>query len=297
MKRKRILFFTCEIVLAIILALFGVLSLKKGYVPLFLASGAGVAICSFFIGYYHSALPKPKKDKKTPSKKTSVNTITFWVVLALILLINQSIGIVDLLPDFISYLIIASVLNKAAYKAPGFSEARSAFLKLALVNALKLPALIILTASRTTNTLGNDMTTIMSLSFAVFEFIFLISAVRSLFDSLFRLGQRTDAHSLIRPIRIFGFVIQPDSIKTTSLVYAVMRCIFEFFPDLFLLTGTAGDGFTIVTMRPGYPISILFTQVVGNIFGIVWLILISKYLLAIRKEGKFSAALDALELG
>lgn len=297
MKKKHLLFFITEICCTVALALLAALSLKKGYTALFLTSVVGICISSLLIGLYKGSLPKTKKDKKTLKKQKTKKQSGFWLTVSIVLLINQSIGIVDLLPDFIAYLIIARTLNYAAYKAPGFSEARSAFLKLALVNFLKFPALILLAGSRTVNTMGNDLTSVMSLSFAVMEFIFLISAVKNLFEALFRLGERTEATSLIRPIRLFGFIIPVDFIKGFTLVYAVTRCIFEFLPDLFLLTGTAGDGFTIVTIRIGYPIFIVITQLVGNLMGILWLVMITKYLRAVHKEGKFLLSLDAIEQG
>lgn len=295
MKRKQFLFFTCEIICMASLILLGILSLKKDYTVLFFMSAAGIALCSFIIGFYKGTLPKNKKAKTPAFSKKGRRTGGFWLFAALLLLINQSIGIVDLLPDFISYLIIARFLSKAAYKAPGFSEARAAFLKLALTNALKFPAMIIITASRTANTTGNDLTAVMSLSFSVVELIFLISAIKNLFDALFRLGERTEAISLIRPIRLLGIKIHAEAIKTITLVYAVTRCIFEFFPDLFLLTGTLGDGFTVVTVRIGYPISIILTQLIGGIFGVVWFFVILKYFIAVHKEGKFNSALDSIE--
>ena len=295
MKRKHFLFFTCEIVFITLLALLGILSLKKEYTSLFFMSFAGIVVCSFLVGFYKGSIAKHKKVKTRVLSKTKRNASGFWLFGALLLLINQSIGIVDLLPDFISYIIIARFLSRAAYKAPGFSEARAAFLKLALVNALKLPALMIITVSRTGNTLGNDLTAVMSLSFAVVEFIFFLSAVKNLFDALFRLGERTDAASLIKPVSLFGIKIRSEAIKVITLVFAITKCVFEFFPDLFLLTGTAKDGFTIITVRIGYPISIILTQLVGTVFGIFWFVLITKYLIAVRKEGKFNSALDSVE--
>ncbi len=294
MKKKHILFFITETVCIIALLLLAAISIKNEYTPLFLMAILGIAVCSLFIGYYKGSIPKTQRPTAHPEKKARRRG-AFGIVLSLILLANQSIGIVDLLPDFISYLIIASTLSYAAYKAPGFDDAKVAFLKLALINALKFPALIILAGSRTVNATGNDLTTVMSLSFAVVEFIFLISAIKHLFDALFRLGERTDASSLIKPIRVLGFRMPAELLKSVTMAFAVTRCIFEFLPDLFLLTGTAGDGFTIVTVRAGYPIFTALGQLIGNLFGVIWLVLMLKYLKGVKKEGRFYSALDSIE--
>ncbi len=291
MKKKHLMFFIAEIACTVMLVLLAILSLKKDYTPLFLASIVGISVCSLLMGYYKASLPKAERTKKDLGDKPARKISSFWLVVSLLLLINQSIGIVDLLPDYISYLIIARALSRASYKAPNFSEAKSAFLKLALVNALKFPALILTVMSTT----GNDLTAVMSLSFAVIEFIFLLSAIKNLFDALFRLGERTEALSLIRPLRFLGFKIPVEFLRSLTMIFAVTRCLFEFIPDLYTLTGTTGDGFTIVTMRVGYPLSIIFTQLVGTLLGLVWIFFMLKYLYRIRKEGKLYAALDMIE--
>lgn len=291
MKKKPLLFFTSEIACTVVLIMLAALSIKKGYTPLFLASVIGLSVCSLLIGFYKASMPKAKRTAGSSVDPVTRRLGGFWLVISLFLLINQSIGIVDLLPDYIPYLIIAKALSYASYKAPNFSEARSAFLKLALVNALKFPALVLTVISTT----GNDLTAVMSLSFAVIEFVLLFSAIKNLFDALFRLGERTEAESLIRPLGFLGFRIPVEFLRGLTVVYAAARCLFEFLPDLFTLTGTAGDGFTVVTMRAGYPISIIATQLIGTLLGLVWIFFILKYLLRIRKEGKFRVALDNIE--
>ena len=60
------------------------------------------------------------------------------ITLSLILLFNISLGVLDLLFDFVAYFILASQLKEAARRATYFAEATDALRKLALLNLLSI---------------------------------------------------------------------------------------------------------------------------------------------------------------
>ena len=90
---------------------------------------------------------KTQKAKKTYS----------LLIFAAILLFNPNVNVIDPLPDFIAYFIIARLLIFAENDAPYFAEARSAFLRLGYLNLAKLPALLLIVSIRRVNTLDNDV--------------------------------------------------------------------------------------------------------------------------------------------
>ena len=63
---------------------------------------------------------------------------------ALVLLCNPNIHVIDILPDFIAYFIIFSLLSEAADLAPHFAQARDSAKKLALIGLFKIPAAFLL---------------------------------------------------------------------------------------------------------------------------------------------------------
>ena len=226
----------------------------------------------------------PKREKKLI--KSSL------VILALVFLANTSFGILDLMPDFIAYLILARQFSKAAERAPYFEEARLAFRKLALITGMRLPILIVIAAERTGDTYGFDIYAVASLAFFVIETVFILSAVKNLFEGLFRLGERTDAAALINDIHVAkGSDMATDTFRLLTYISIIGRGFLGMLPDLFRLTGTDERGYQ-TTVSPAYPYVFICCHLIGMVIGIFWLVVAIKYVIAIRNEGLYSQALN-----
>ena len=92
-------------------------------------------------------------------KKLSFGLIIFSVIL----LFNTNIGIFDLLPDAVAYVILARQFKRASERAPFFAEACDAFKKLATVTLLKYPASLLSAISGTSG--GGDMAALFAVTF------------------------------------------------------------------------------------------------------------------------------------
>ena len=79
-------------------------------------------------------------------KKTKNHYLRIGI--ALILLCNPNIHIIDILPDFIAYFLIFSVVCEAAGLSPHFAEARDAAKRLAILGLFKIPASFLAMAAR-----------------------------------------------------------------------------------------------------------------------------------------------------
>lgn len=213
------------------------------------------------------------------------------IILSLALLVNTPFSIIDPLPDFIAYIILFRQLKSSAERAPYFAEARGAFGKLALTSALKFVALLIVASSSTSYTYGYDMYAVASWSFGAFEIIFSVSAVKNLFEALFRLGERTDAGALIRDIDVAaGSKMSVDTFKLLTFVFAVARPLLAAVPDLFRLTELT-DGGSIRAVSPYYGYVLSACQIIGAAIGVFWLVVAIKYVIAVKKEGQYQNAL------
>lgn len=223
-------------------------------------------------------------------KKLSFGLIIFSVLL----LFNTNIGIFDLLPDTIAYIILARQLKRASERAPFFAEACDAFKKLAIVTFLKYPASLLSALSGTDSGRG-DMAALFAITFSVFEIIYSINAVKYLFDGLYRLGERTDATALISPFNVTAETsMATDTLRFFTYVFAVAKCVFQAIPDMFRLTRVGEDGFTLVTISAGYPISVLLTQLFGLIIGVFWMVITISYINSVKKQGQFDNALEMI---
>ncbi len=212
------------------------------------------------------------------------------LISALAMLFNPNINIIDILPDFIGYLIIARLMIHAARRVPFFEEARLGFLKLALLSFAKYPAFILMVMIRGKNTLDNDVITLFSFGFAIAELILAVSAVNNLFAGLSYLGRRTGAPSVI------GKEPSSDFLRTLTIVFTVAKCVLYSLPEFLLLT-TAGDAGSPTSMMPAarfYPAAMLFAQVLGYAIGAAWLAFFVRYITKIKSSGEFYPAVMQL---
>ena len=222
-------------------------------------------------------------------KKISFGLIIFSVIL----LFNTNIGIFDLLPDTVAYIILARQLKRASERAPFFAEACDAFKKLIIVTLLKYPASMLSAISGTSG--GGDMAALFAITFSAFEIVYSIKAIKNLFDGLYRLGERTDATALISPFKVSRETCMAvDTLRFFTYTLAVSKCIFQAIPDMFRLTRVGEDGFSLITVSAGYPISLMLTQLFGAVIGIFWLVIIIKYISSVKKQGQFDVALEMI---
>ena len=234
---------------------------------------------------------------------------------ALLLLANPNIHIIDILPDFIAYFLIFSVVSEAADLAPHFAQAKDACKRLALLCLFKIPASFIIVSLRSSNTQDMNLIPTFAIIFAVFEMILAYTLIFRISEGLFYLGERSDATALISPFRVRvstdteggkevsskgisaarGYL--PEALRGVSLVFIFVKCFSSFVPEMLLLTrkqeyvGDLSGQFALVRL---YPYALIFAIGLTLAVGIYWLVLASAYLKAIKKEGKFLPALLSL---
>ena len=226
----------------------------------------------------------------------------FLLFLSLLLLINPSVQVVDIFPDFIAYFIILKRISYAADRAPYFAEAKSALSKLALISILKLPAYFVVVFARSGNVGDTDIYALFAFSFAFVEAIFSVIAIYYLFEGAFYLGQRTEAISLIRPFSINRKgtrVTSPETLKNLLYFFAVYKCAAYGLPELLLLTKTVTESqlqnyFNITKL---YPYTILFAIISVLVIGIIALGRTRAYIRQASSTVSLRAALDSLVIG
>lgn len=220
-----------------------------------------------------------------------------WVILGLVLLFIPNVNVVDFLPDFIAYFIFAGVLSYGVGKVPYFEEARSSFIRLGIINLMRVPAMIMVNFIRMENQADTDIFAMMTLLFGIIETIYLIPAIVNLFDALFYLGERTDADSTIKPIYLFGKIkVETSTVKETAYFFTVARAVLALLPEFCLMSMTAENGTNLVLhpYAPFYPIVFILCYSLSLIIGAVWLAFTVKYISKIGNSGQYYFAIDSL---
>ena len=112
------------------------------------------------------------------------------IFIALLFLANPNIHIIDILPDFIAYFLIFSVISEATGLAPHFSQAKEACKKLAILCLLKIPASFITVSVRSRNIQDANLIPTFAIIFSVFEIILAYTLIYHTSEGLFYLGER-----------------------------------------------------------------------------------------------------------
>ncbi|MBQ7332967.1 MAG: hypothetical protein IJW38_01290 [Clostridia bacterium] len=220
------------------------------------------------------------------------------IVLSLVFLLNPNIQVVDLLPDFVAYFIIARLLEKPSIQAPYFEEARSSAIKLAFISLAKIPAFLLAVFIRSKNTLDNDIFPMLSLIFATLEIIFSLGLIKNIFSAFFHLGERGTASALITPFAVTKngkLQMRPEDLRGFTVFFAVAKCLLYTVPEFLLLSKTAENGtITPSPLSRYYPITLSIAFALGLAVGIIWFMRSKKFLNAVVTEGEFESSLKFL---
>ncbi len=231
---------------------------------------------------------------KTKTKKPKGSTL---MLIALLILANPNIRVLDIFPDFIAYIFIIKHISYAAPRVPYFDEAKSNFVKLAWFSAIKIPGYILLRIIRMGDLSDSDIFALFSFTFGVIEAVLLIIAINSLFRALFYLGERSEASSILSSFNISKKKkMIPDALRVLSIVFSIYKCAMYALPEMLLLTKTVSSGEIATTFNVArlYPYVIVFAVITVSIFGIITALRFNKYINAIKHEGKFKESIDAL---
>lgn len=216
----------------------------------------------------------------------------FWLsVLCAVCLAVPSFNIIDIFPDFIAYIILARIFARYAELVPHFAEAKESFTRLAIISAMKIPALILMVMTMGS---GGDSVALFTLVFTVLELMLLFPAISNAFSALYYVGERGDCPATISR---FGCGTRPDDVKKLSYIFVALKGILGFIPDTFLLTratDTSEEVVKALKIRMAFPAATAACMAVTLVLGIIWAGFTCKYALAIAKEGKLGEAARAI---
>ena len=218
------------------------------------------------------------------------------ITIALIFLFNPNVHMIDVLPDFVAYIIIASMLGYAKDRAPYFEEARSGFIKLAIVSALKVPAYFVITMARSGNVHDYDVRTLFAFAFGVIELWFSLALISNLYSALVYLGERSESGTLIRPFAVGkrGKTSTVDGLKLLTTLFVIVKCAGYALPELLVLTNLVSVGQVAFNFAKYYPYTIVIALPLILIFGIFWMRRCKCYARAVIDAGDFKSSLDSL---
>lgn len=217
------------------------------------------------------------------------------IIFALILIINPNINIVDLLPDFVGYVILIRAISTAALTAPYFAEAKTYLTRLMWLSVLRVPAFLIITTARNQNAADGDIIVLMTLVFTVAEVLLLVFAISNLFSGIFYMGERCDTPSLISDFAVIGKKCSSvEALRNSAYAFAIIKTSLNLLPELLRLTKTVevGSNEYVQHLSAFYPWILVISIAISLTIGIFFVKYAKKYLLSVGNS--FENAVDTM---
>ena len=227
-------------------------------------------------------------------KKKSNNIIPWsYIAVALIFLFNPNIGLVDILPDFVGYLLLVIALSRVAAIDDRISAAHALLVRLVYITLVRF-ALLFITFSVIPFT--DRATSMLLFSFVcdVLEVMALVPAMIKLSDGIFYLSERHGGEAAYLRARRTNKTVT-EKARNTAVVFAVAKAFFGTLPEFSTLS--AHEGWNETAWGRMYQYIGMF-RVIGIvfslIFGIIFLCRTLKYLSLLKKENEFLKRLSAV---
>lgn len=185
----------------------------------------------------------------------------------LIFLFNPCYNIIDVIPDFIGYILIIFFLSKWRDINSRFSRARRHLIYLAYVSASKIVTLL---ASMFVPDKG--ILLIFSTVYFVAELILMLIAFNSLFDGFLQSATIYDGSAVAEKIGMT---------KTITIIFIIVHNVFNLLPELSFLYIDELEGYVLMPYKNSITI---VTMVISLAFGIVWLVYMFKFKKALLKD-------------
>lgn len=164
-----------------------------------------------------------------------------YILAGLLVLANPNIGIIDILPDFIGFLLIIKGLSTSVVFIPALNSAEKKLWKMFIVSVIKVLMSFILLKDIHT------MPLLLAFSFAVIELIILLPALNDLFEGIFYVAMRFSGRSAIHSKTKSKIVRDPvtgrrelkeveidrgGKVKRAALIFIIYRTVLSILPTL-----------------------------------------------------------------
>lgn len=201
------------------------------------------------------------------------------LIIGALFLSNPYFGAIDYLPDFIGLLLISSAIKPLAEISPSAEASRSFINKAAAVSffqiTLLFPFLSIISSEPSFNLLY-------SFSFAVLRIIFLIPAIRELFNAL-----RYFSSKALSSIKSIGFA------NVSTQAFLIFHCVMSVLPEtVYLAVDEYGLYSDVIFPNAQYRTGIMFLcAAIVLVVGLIWFIEALVFLSHLKKNKPFNEAI------
>jgi hypothetical protein len=172
----------------------------------------------------------------------------------------------------LGYLFLILALTPLVQTVPHFEEAQTGFRKMLYVSLLKIPVGLYVLSLLAASPRDLPVFAVLALGFGVLEFLFLLPALRNLFDGFFALSTRFDISEADElPRGTLG------GLRLITVLFFAVRILAGALPSFTLLGGDDGLGGLVIDTSRFVPLTAI-ALLVAFVFAILWLSRMLPYL-------------------
>ncbi len=213
--------------------------------------------------------------------------------MSMIFLFNPNVNIIDVLPDFIGYILLCIAITNFADINDTMSEALQMFKKLIIIDAAKIVAILWVFGLSVISE-RNSSLMLWSFAFGVLEIVFAAPAFAKLFAGITSLGYLHDNTSVLGTGH-HGNKSRTDKIRQFTVIFIVLKATMSFLPELSDLTSTEyyeNAGLFSLYRYIGIMRLLAFLPVL--VVGVIWLINVLAYFKRVDNDKPFVEAIEEI---
>lgn len=199
-----------------------------------------------------------------------------YIIAGVVFLFNPMISILDVLPDFIGYLLILAGIYKLADMTNKMENIHKNLLYLIGISLLRTILSVVITTS------DKILVLIFVFVFAVFETIFMINVFNKIFDGIEDIGIRFNGTATFNKI---------SELRTLTYIFIIIRNLFTVIPEFRHLSTSEYEGvissYEMTGLIDYSTILIAMNIIIVTAIGAIWLFMMLSYLNKIRKDTDF----------
>ncbi|MGI6754028.1 MAG: hypothetical protein ACOX31_07010 [Eubacteriales bacterium] len=209
------------------------------------------------------------------------------MILAFVFLMNPDIGIFDILPDFIGYILLCAAIAKLSDIDDRVNEARALFVRMIYVSAAKIVALFVLFGLLTPSDRSVGML-LFAFVFSVFELVYVLPAIVRLTDGVLYLSMRHEGTAAYAPSgRLKNSRHQKtitEKIRRLSVIFMIVKAACRTLPEFASLTEQTYESTATSHLYLYVNVFRMFAVVVGLAAMLFWFVPTLRYIRLIKRD-------------
>ena len=210
-----------------------------------------------------------------------------YILAGVFFLFNPGINVVDVLPDFIGYLLIYRGLFHVSFLSDNLRQARDLIWKLAMITAVRAASAVLLPYTSDTFTL------LLVFIFAVLETMYALPAINVLFEGAYAVGTRLDCPSIYQTVektkrgKVVRTVEGGEQLKVFTVVFFLLKTVASVIPELpsLQLTDDLSDASRFqLPLSMFRPWLYVFLGIIVLTVGVIWLVRATRYINVLRRD-------------